>query len=278
MQELPGVVLQFKVNRSKKPIIIRDGFGFQFWEYPGDPDVRYHRKHKAITDSIGVVNFILKHVKLGSTCVDIGAAQAAVSVSMWSKTGLSGRVISVEADGSKIARIKANLKLNGFPQDFVASVAISDAVGTRSLRCYPDAPGWNTFGNPEFAKDYDSFVIDVQTIDFSRLLQAYGIEYVDLVKLDTEGAEFLILQGMHRYLADQRIGCVVFEVNPLQLPGLGITVHQLLSFWDNLEYHLYQLSGDGHLTPLPNNSWPSGRVGDCVALASRGAIRASLDN
>jgi FkbM family methyltransferase len=277
MQELPGVFLQFKVNRSKKPIIFRDRFGFQFWQYPGD-DVRYHRRHNAITDSVGVVNFILKHVKQGSTCVDIGAAQAAVSVSMWSKTGLSGRVISVEADVSKIPRIKANLKLNGFPQDLVAGVAISDGVGIRSLRCYPDSPGWNTFGNPEFARDYDSFVIDVQTIDFSRLLQSYEIDYVDLVKLDTEGAELLILQGMHRYLAEQRIGCVVFEVNPLTLPGLGTTVHQLLSFWDNLQYLLYQLSGDGHLTPLLNNSWPSGKAGDCVALAGRGAIRESLDD
>src|SRR5262245_29496410 len=99
MQELPGAFLEFKVNRSKKPIIFHDRFGFQFWQYPGD-EFCFHWRQNAITDSIGVVNFILKYVKQGSTCVDIGAAQAAVSVSMWSKTGLSGRVISVEADVS----------------------------------------------------------------------------------------------------------------------------------------------------------------------------------
>ncbi len=40
---------------------------------------------------------------------------------------------------------------------------------------------------------------------------ANGIEQIDLLKIDVEGAEHLVLRGFHRMLSEQRIGLVQFE-------------------------------------------------------------------
>ncbi len=264
LYDFPGVLLEFKVTWLKRRVVFRDKFGFKFWLYPCD-EVFLYWKRNAITDSIGVTNFILKHVKQGAICIDIGAAQAGITVPMWLRAGSSGKVISVEADPEKIGRIKANLELNGFSQDYVVNAAVSDRMETRPFRCYPKSSGWNTFGDPQFAKDYDSFLINVQCIDFGHLLQSYDVEFVDVAKIDTEGAELLVLKGMMSCLIKKQIGCVIFEVNPLMLPGMGVTVQALVSFWDDLPYSLYRLNEDGGIYPL-SGLWPEGVVGDCVAF------------
>jgi len=264
---LSGILPEIKTKWFSHPSVFCDRFGFQFWQYPGD-EVRLNWKRKAICDSIGVARFIREYVKVGSVCIDIGACVAGISVPMWSRTGSSGKVISVEADPAKIEKIKANLTLNGFPQTFVVNAAISDRVEPRSFRCYPKSAGWNTFGDPPFAKDYESFLIDVQCIDFSSLLQEYNIESVDIVKIDTEGSELLVLRGMLPFLINKQIGCVVFEVNQLMLSGMDTTVNELISFWDSLPYTLFFLRDDGSISEF-SKDWPDHVVGDVVALVDK---------
>jgi FkbM family methyltransferase len=264
IHNFPGVLLETKTKIDKKPIIFCDQYGFNFWLYPED-EIYFNWKRKAVLDSTNVVNFILKFVQPGNICFDIGSANAGISVPMWSKVGKSGKVISVEADPIKIEKVKKNLTLNNYPDNYVANVAISNNKEIRKFRCFPDSPGWNTFGDPPFAKGYKSFTIDVQCIDFETLLNNYDISYVDLVKIDTEGAELLILKGMQKKLQNQQIGCVIFEVNPLMLPGMDTTVDELLSFWINLSYDLYKLAPDGTIEPLLD-SWSDNEVGDCVAI------------
>ena len=230
-----------------------------------DTNIRFNWKRGSVTDAKHIVRYVLEHVQPGWTCVDLGANVGAVSIPLWKKVGPDGRVISVEADPSNIARIRANLNLNNCPEGSVVNVAIANRKGTVQLRCYPAANGWQTLGNPSFAKDYQSFVIDVPAITFYELAESYGLESVDFVKIDVEGAEILVLAGMESFLRDKRIGCVIFEVNHLMLEGMGHTVSELLSFWDNLDYDLWRLNEDGITTPI-SNGWPDGLVGDCVAL------------
>ena len=263
-RNLPGVFWALRVRFLGRKVIFADKFGFRWWQYPSDP-LAQNWARQSIGDSDGVRSFVLRHVQREQVCIDVGACYGSISVPLWSRVGENGKVISVEADPAKIFRVRENLSLNGFSTQHVVNVAISDREESRRLRCYPKAPGWNTFGDPAFASNYQSFMIDVQAVSFQRLCQNEGLTIIDLVKIDAEGAELLILQGMRPLLELKSVGCVIFEVNPLMLPGCGTTPEALLSFWRGLEYKLYHINPYGNTEPLVQLVWPGG-VGDCVAL------------
>lgn len=70
---------------------------------------------------------------------------------------------------------------------------------------------------------------------------------------------------MRNFLENKGVKCVIFEVNYLMLEGMDMNVSQLISYWSDLPYDLYQLTNFGTLTPL-NCGWPEQVVGDCVAI------------
>lgn len=267
----PGLLVAIKAKLDKKAIIFSDQYGFKYWLDPNQDRIYLNWKRKAVLDSVGVINFIFKYIQPNQICVDIGAANAGVSVPLWSKVGAAGKVISIEADPTKINKIKKNLLLNNYPDTYVVNKAISSINEVRKFRCFPDSPGWNTFGDPPVAQIFKSFCIDVECINLETLLNSYELKYVDFVKIDTEGAELLILEGMTNALQNQQIGCVIFEVNPMMLPGMNTTLEQLFSFWDNLPYDLHKLTDDGNIELL-TEPWPENEIGDCVAMLKQTAI------
>lgn len=263
-RKLIGSIVELWVNTTGKSVIFTDWAGYRYRQFRGD-DIRFCWKFNSATDSTDVVRYILNNAKQGWTCVDVGAKIGSISVPMWSKVGSAGKVISVEADPRNIERIKSNLSLNGYLQDYVVSAALTDTKGTLQLRCYEGINGWQTLGNPSFAESYKSFFIEVPAISFSDLMEMFGLGSIELVKIDVEGAELLVFKGMTAFLQEKRIGCVIFEVNHLMLDGFDKTVYDLMSFWDDLDYELWQLAQDGSLVAI-RGKWPSDFIGNCVAF------------
>lgn len=268
---LPGLITQYKVNRANKSLLFTDQFGFHYWQYPGD-NIALNITRKSICDSVGVVKYILNNLRPGSICIDIGASIGGVSVPMWHRVGhLSGLVITVEADPAKKAVIEENLKVNGFPSGYVETMVVSDNQGVASFRYFPEAPGWNTLGDPQYARDrgVESYTVEVETNTISQLLEKYNLRHLTLVKVDTEGAELLILQSMLPLLCSGSVEQVIFEVNPLILPGMNASAEELISLWEGLPYCLYLINDKGDKEALPD-IWPSNYVGDCVAIKNNG--------
>ena len=254
----------FKIIKLKQKVVFRDRFGFRFW-IDNIESLKFSWSTNAVGDSGGVVSYLMKNIRKGNICVDIGTHQAGISVPLWARSGKEGRVVSVEADASKIDRIKQNLRLNGFSDEYVVSNAISDKREQRKFRIYPDSPGWNTFGNPSFAKKYESSETQVECITGNDLFSTYNLDFVHLVKIDVEGAEPLVLNGLIEKFRACKIEQCIFEVNPLMLPGLGFATDQLKEFWSNLPYDLYRINDDRSLREVPSN-WSTVGVWDCVAI------------
>jgi len=62
----------------------------------------------------------------------------------------------------------------------------------------------------------------------------------DLIKIDTEGAEFHILQGGAEYLKEHD-PVICLEVHAKWLEKLGITTRQLVDLLDSFGYKIYDL-------------------------------------
>lgn len=259
-----GLIDFFRIKLLRQKVLFHDQFGFKYWLDSMTDNPRWCRRRRAIGDSIGVTRYILQSVESGQCCVDVGAHQGGISVPMWSKCGTEGRVLSIEADPGKIERIKRNLRLNGYPDDCVINLAMSEKEEFRGLRCYKGASGWSTFGSASFAEGKKSYVIDVKCVTGDDLFVKHGIDKVDLVKLDIEGAELYALRGLRSFLSRGKIRRIIFEVNPFMLRGLELSVRELIDFWADYPYEIQKIAEHGKCIPLPEK-WSEYEVGDCIA-------------
>ena len=90
----------------------------------------------------------------------------------------------------------------------VNSLALSDAEGTGTFYSNEDGAGTNSLSSISGPKKE---VVTLTTID--RVLQKLEIETVSILKIDTEGFDFLVLKGAERSLREGRIEVVQFEYN-----------------------------------------------------------------
>ncbi|MFF3315086.1 FkbM family methyltransferase [Streptomyces sp. NPDC003035] len=91
----------------------------------------------------------------------------------------------------------------------VAEAGLADRSGTRRVKYYP--------GRDELSSLYD-YPHDAYfewrqepVLRGDDYLTAHGIETVDLLKIDTEGAELEVLKGFQQALRDGRVAAVQFE-------------------------------------------------------------------
>lgn len=91
--------------------------------------------------------------------------------------------------------------------------------------------------------------VPVVTID--SFTKAMGIDHIDLLKIDTEGAECDILQGATRLLASKRINVIQFEYGGTYLDA-NITLKSVYEFLSSFGYKILKLETQ---KIVPIDSW-----------------------
>jgi FkbM family methyltransferase len=128
----------------------------------------------------------------GMRVADVGANVGYTALLLCRATAPGGTIVAFEADHTNAQRAQQNIELNGFSNVVtIEEVAIADREGRARLRAGATGREFSLVGS---AGDG----VDVRTAP----LDDYGP--FDLVKIDVEGAEELVLRGMHRLLRESR--------------------------------------------------------------------------
>ncbi len=90
-----------------------------------------------------------------------------------------------------------------------------------------------------------------QTVD--SFCNEHNIKQIDLVKIDVEGSEFYVLQGMKQMIASSR-PVVLIEILEQTLSAQGIDVKSLYQFFADHHYQPYNIMGSCELLPIKNPS------------------------
>jgi FkbM family methyltransferase len=90
-----------------------------------------------------------------------------------------------------------------------------------------------------------------QLNSFYHRAEANGIERIEYLKIDTEGAELLILRGSTGLLKNRSIGIVQFEYAST-FSDAGITLEEVFALLTSHEYDLYRILPDG---VVPITAW-----------------------
>jgi FkbM family methyltransferase len=121
------------------------------------------------------------------------------------------RIMAFEPVPPVFADLQANLGGNGNVQLF--NYALSDKTGTASFHYYPEADGLSGFYYREVLRgDHpDPHVIEVAEKTLDLFCKENGINEIGFVKIDTEGAEWKILQGARDLIENRKIRAIQFE-------------------------------------------------------------------
>jgi FkbM family methyltransferase len=155
----------------------------------------------------------------GSTFVDIGANHGYFSMLAASLVGPSGRVTAFEPNPAVFEQLRTHVALNGFEQRVTAwPWALADRPESGACLYLSQVDSNSGLSSLTPSADTmragglsDTRTIPVPVETFDRWFAASGLDRIDLVKIDVEGAEARVVAGMSEALASRRIRAIVCE-------------------------------------------------------------------
>lgn len=171
---------------------------------------------------------VREHLGRGATFVDVGANMGYYSLKAATIVGAAGHVIAIEPNPQAIRRLQANIAASGADVVAVAPVACSDAEATLELYAAPEFNTGETSLSQANASQAGpithSYKVRARPLD--DIIRESGVARVDAIKIDVEGAEYLVLKGAQQTL-DRFHPMVLVEIVEYQLRGMGTSSAQV---------------------------------------------------
>lgn len=170
-------------------------------------------------------SLVLGLLRPGDVCVDVGANIGYFSVLAASVVGAQGAVFAFEPDPDNYRLLCANAELNGMQHCITAvAAALSDVAGEGQLFLSAD----NLGDHQVYAGDNQRNSVPIALIRGSQYL-AERLQRLDLLKVDTQGAEFQVMSGLLPLLmALPQPPRIIIELTPHSLRQAGASGRALL--------------------------------------------------
>ena len=181
-------------------------------------------------------------VKPGDTVFDIGGDAGYYTLLFAKSAGAKGKVIVFEPIPKAQERIMENVRMNGFTNVELIGLALGTKAGSFILE-KPFEDSRINMGKTE--PEEGDIKVEVERYDV--LAQARSLPVPDLVKIDVEGAEYEILQGMEQ-LVNLHHPTFVIELHPHFLPQFGAKVSDVTDWLTQRGYHLTAIDA-GDISP-----------------------------
>lgn len=168
------------------------------------------------------VRWLMDNLKPGMCFVDVGAHHGYYTLLAAKLVGEEGQVLAYEANPDNFYILHENLINNDYYWAIAASVALSNKENQKPLSIVERS------GQSSFHRKSKN-IYSVQTIIFDNFYQAYKSP-IDVIKIDTEGHEYQVVQGMEQTLKANPNCKVILEVHP-QINPESVKAVDLLTEW-----------------------------------------------
>ncbi len=166
-----------------------------------------HTYHRQMTNTLSNIT------KPSMTCVDVGANIGYFTIILSKMVGPTGKVYAFEPDPTNFGLLLRNIELNGCCSNVICErKAVSNRMGTSPLYLNKihNFGGHSLIGNGSY--EY----VPVTSLDIY-----FGASKIDLIKLDVEGSEPEVIQGMRNLINNNPNLALVVEYLPRRGGPLG---------------------------------------------------------
>lgn len=179
----------------------------------------------------------------GSVFIDAGANTGIYTVLAAKLVGDAGKVLSFEPGEESYKNLDRNVKLNNLSQVKLFKSALSDTEGTAKFYHIDNAPNsYSLGGDGSENTTYE----EVATTTIDSVLSREGIDRVDFIKMDVEGAEEYVLQGAKDLFGRMRPQ-VLFEINEKAIDRFQLSDSGAWNFLKSLGYEFFTVKDTGEL-------------------------------
>ncbi len=188
----------------------------------------------------------------GMTFIDVGANVGYFTLVGRRAVGAQGRVFAFEPDPRNHWCLRNASDVNGFWDVQASRKALWREAGEMTLRRSAGSCGGHTLihGGAENEADQEHITVETVTLD-AYLQEAVGETLkVDVMKIDAEGAEPAILEGMTRTLEANRRLAIVIEFSPLFLGLAGYEPVPYLERLRDMGFSVGLIDAWGKVQPL----------------------------
>ena len=195
--------------------------------FPKDPgiskELALYKVHEPLATKL-----LLEFLKPGMNAVDIGGNIGYYAMMEARSVGPLGKVIAIEPMPDNAEQLRNNVRNNGYENIHIHQGAVGDRDGT-ALMYISARSNWHSLHPPPTSKG--EMKVPVYALD--TLLAPYDLPTVDLVRMDLEGYEIVVIEGMKQTL--QKYG-----------PRLLVELHPLLVGTQAMEKYLRTLEDLGY--------------------------------
>ncbi len=199
---------------------------------------------------------LLRVLEEGDAMVDVGGHVGYFTLLAAALVGPTGRVVAFEPDPDNYRRLCAQVQANGF--DHVSAVNNPVTASGEPMKFFTnrDNDGGHALWDPgEFKANVKSreepMAETVDTVTLAGALPEHGVDGPPkLLKIDTEGAEPLVLEGAGDLLGPDGIPFVVAELHGFGLERMGSSPAALRRMMVDRGYGTFLLPFSGGLPKL----------------------------
>lgn len=200
----------------------------------------FYRCLKLFSKEPGTAEWIINSFRPGDVFYDIGANIGVYSILAASRTGNTGRVYAFEPHGANFARLVDNVRVNNLQNIIIpCNFALHNKEGFFPFNYTSSAAGTS---NSQLSdrRNMTSPANEAQVAELKyattidRLIECNELKAPNHVKIDVDGNEYLILQGMSHLLANSD------RPKSIQVEMSDPYKDQILAFMRSHKYRLFR--------------------------------------
>jgi len=172
----------------------------------------------------------------GMVMVDIGAHVGYYTLLAAQLTGPTGQIYAFEPEPGNHDTLLKNIELNGHDNITATRSAVSDRQGSATMYLTSLDSGRHSLFLHDLPQRGNA-AVETTTLDL--FLEARDWPKIDLIKIDVEGAEVAVLDGMSQSLERFPGLKIIIEFNPALLQSASVAP---ISFLDKLRSLGFQIS------------------------------------
>jgi len=206
-------------------------------------------------------------------CIDVGGYIGVVTL-MMSKSlqniKRKWKIHTFEPSDESFSRLQENINLDPFNSNIVLNkVAVSDTKDISILKTYEDTPGENHLESDNVLQDNtnENSQEVIKIITLRDYIYENNIKHICICKIDTEGADYLVINGLYEYLEKKIVDYFIFEYHFL-------TCEKIKDILTNNGYTIYYMVRNENIIISSLENYPK----NCKSLLNLIAVSPEKKN